>query len=105
MAKLEYNYDTDMFKLLDTYQIRSRLNAQWLANSVKSILLNNYHSKDVLPILADALEEAGCNDDDLLLHLRWGHPGERVSICNVARALFEFFTYHSPVGRDVKTKR
>jgi hypothetical protein len=32
-----------------------------------------------LPILADALEEAGCNDPDILAHCR--QPGEHVRGC------------------------
>jgi hypothetical protein len=34
---------------------------------------------DRLPVLADALEEAGCDNADILVHCRW--PGEHVRGC------------------------
>jgi hypothetical protein len=40
---------------------------------------------DRLPVLADALEEAGCTDADILAHCR--HPGEHVRGCWVVDAL------------------
>ena len=42
-------------------------------------------SFDLLPILADALEDAGCSDQDLLDHLRG--PGPHVRGCWVVDAL------------------
>jgi hypothetical protein len=40
---------------------------------------------DRLPVLADALEEAGCHDDDMLAHCR--QPGEHVRGCWVVDLL------------------
>ncbi len=41
--------------------------------------LNDHRAFDRLPILADALEEAGCRDADILGHCR--EPGEHVRGC------------------------
>ncbi len=56
-------------------------NPAWLTPTVVSIASAIYAERafDRLPILADALEEAGCADADLLLHGR--QPGEHVRGC------------------------
>ncbi len=41
---------------------------------------------DRMPILADALEEAGCTNIDILTHCR--QPGEHVRGCWVVDAIF-----------------
>ncbi len=53
----------------------------WLTPTVVSIADALYRDRafDRLPILADALAEAGCTDADLLLHCR--QPGEHVRGC------------------------
>jgi hypothetical protein len=53
----------------------------WLTPTVVAIAEAIYRDRafDRLPILADALEEAGCTDADLLLHCR--QPGEHVRGC------------------------
>ena len=53
----------------------------WLTPTVVSIAEAIYRDRafDRLPILADALEEAGCTNADLLLHCR--QPGEHVRGC------------------------
>ncbi len=53
----------------------------WFAPTVVSIADALYRDRafDRLPILADALEEAGCTNADLLLHCR--QPGEHVRGC------------------------
>ncbi len=53
----------------------------WLTPTAVSIASAIYEDRafDRLPILADALEEAGCTDADLLLHCR--QPGEHVRGC------------------------
>ena len=53
----------------------------WLTPTVQSIASAIYADRafDRLPILADALEEAGCTDADVLLHCRI--PGEHVRGC------------------------
>ncbi len=45
---------------------------EWLTPTVVSIAQHAYDSRDFagLPILADALEEAGCDNEDVLRHLR-----------------------------------
>jgi hypothetical protein len=46
----------------------------WLAPIVKQLATAIYEDRDFdrLPILADALEDAGCNQPDILSHLRSG---------------------------------
>ena len=53
----------------------------WLTPTVRSIAGAIYNDRafDRLPILADALEEAGCTNADVLLHCR--QPGEHVRGC------------------------
>lgn len=53
----------------------------WLTTTVQSIASYIYQDRafDRLPILADALEEIGCTNADVLLHCR--QPGEHVRGC------------------------
>ncbi len=53
----------------------------WLTPTVQSIAAAIYEDRafDRLPILADALEEAGCTDADMLLHCR--QPADHVRGC------------------------
>jgi hypothetical protein len=53
----------------------------WLTPTVRALAQGVYEERafDRLPILADALEEAGCADPDLLGHLRG--PGPHVRGC------------------------
>ena len=53
----------------------------WLTPTVQAIAAAIYQDRafDRLPILADALEEAGCTNADVLLHCR--QPGEHVRGC------------------------
>ena len=60
------------------------LNAAWLAwndGTVPKLAQAIYDERafDRLPVLADALEEAGCHDPDILAHCR--QPGEHVRGC------------------------
>jgi len=56
-------------------------NPTWLTSIVQSLATAIYDDKafDHLPILADALQEAGCDNDDILNHLRG--PGPHVRGC------------------------
>ena len=58
-----------------------RRDPNWLTPTVQSIAAAIYEDRtfDRLPILADALEEAGCTNADVLLHCR--RPGEHVRGC------------------------
>jgi hypothetical protein len=55
--------------------------ARWLTNAVVALAAGIYDDRafDRLPILADALEEAGCTDADILGHSRG--PGPHVRGC------------------------
>jgi hypothetical protein len=46
--------------------------AAWRTSDVMTIARNMYESRDfsAMPILADALQDAGCDDDDILRHCR-----------------------------------
>jgi hypothetical protein len=63
------------------------LDLAWLTPAVVGIAQRIYEEGDfaALPVLADALEEAGCTDADILTHCRWG--GEHVRGCWVVDAL------------------
>jgi len=54
---------------------------RWLTSTVKALATAIYENRrfEDLPILADALEDAGCNQQDILGHLRGG--GEHVRGC------------------------
>ncbi|MBL8793030.1 MAG: hypothetical protein JNM56_03935 [Planctomycetia bacterium] len=53
----------------------------WLTSTVTSLAQGIYDERtfDCLPILADALEDAGCDNADILNHCR--QPGEHVRGC------------------------
>jgi hypothetical protein len=54
---------------------------EWHANTIPNLARSIYHDRAFhhLPILADALEEAGCNDSSILDHCR--QPGEHFRGC------------------------
>lgn len=66
---------------------RVSLDSSWLTPSSKQFAQAIYDDRafDRLPILADALEEAGCTNADLLAHCR--EPGEHVLGCWVVDLL------------------
>ena len=53
----------------------------WLTSTVVALARSIYDERafDRLPILADALQDAGCDSDDVLAHLR--DPQEHVRGC------------------------
>ena len=53
----------------------------WWTETVVSLARRIYESRDfaAMPVLADALEDAGCEDDDILTHCRG--PGPHVRGC------------------------
>jgi hypothetical protein len=57
------------------------LDPSWLTTTAKQLAKSIYQDRafDRLPILADALEDAGCNQPDILGHLRSG--GEHCRGC------------------------
>jgi hypothetical protein len=59
----------------------------WLTGNVVGVAQAIYTDRafDRLPILADALEDAGCDNADILNHCR--HPGEHVRGCWVVDLL------------------
>ena len=63
------------------------LNRSWLTSTVTSLAQAIYTDRtfDHLPILADALEDAGCTDADILAHCRGG--GEHCRDCWVVDLL------------------
>jgi hypothetical protein len=52
---------------------------RWLSSHVLDLARTMYDSRDfaAMPILADALQEAGCEDADVLAHCRGGGPHVR----------------------------
>jgi hypothetical protein len=63
------------------------LNPSWLAPTVLTLANGIYEEKafDRMPILADALQDAGCDNEDILNHCR--QPGEHVRGCWVVDLL------------------
>ena len=57
------------------------LDPSWLTSTVLALAQQKYDSRDfsAMPILADALQDAGCENSDLLNHCR--EPGEHVRGC------------------------
>jgi len=57
------------------------LDPAWLTGTVTSLAQAIYDERafDRLPILADALEDAGCTNQDILAHCR--QPGEHCRGC------------------------
>jgi len=59
------------------------LSPSWLTSTVLALATGIYDEKafDRMPILADALQDAGCENEDILNHCR--QPGEHVRGCSV----------------------
>jgi hypothetical protein len=57
------------------------INPSWLTSTVFTLAQQIYDSRDfsAMPILADALQDAGCDNEDILDHCR--QPGEHVRGC------------------------
>lgn len=60
--------------------------SSWLTSTVLSLVrdISNERAFSAMPILADALQDAGCDNDDILNHCR--QPGEHVRGCWVVDA-------------------
>jgi hypothetical protein len=56
-----------------------RVDPSWLSPNVREMSTHIYEANDfgVMPMLADALQEAGCDHDDILNHCREGGPHVR----------------------------
>jgi hypothetical protein len=57
------------------------LSPDWRTDTAVAIARQTYDSRDfsAMPILADALQDAGCDNDDILAHCRG--PGPHVRGC------------------------
>jgi hypothetical protein len=57
------------------------LDPTWLTPTVTQLAIAIYHDRsfDRMPVLADALSDAGCDNEDILNHLR--QPGVHVRGC------------------------
>jgi hypothetical protein len=61
---------------------RIRFQKKWVSQHVRELaqtIYDNDESRDLLPILADALEEAGCTGEAILKHCR--EPGQHFRGC------------------------
>lgn len=84
-----YSQATDPFiNHLTEDTIEKMIDASWLSGDVARIACRRLSHADT-PYLADALEEAGCTDDAMLLHLRQAHQGKdrALGLCSVAEAI------------------
>jgi hypothetical protein len=64
-------------------------NPSWRTSTVLTLARHMYDSRDftAMPILADALQDAGCDNEDILNHCR--QPGEHVRGCFVVDLVLE----------------
>lgn len=55
------------------------IDPRWLTSNVADLVNANYTERafDRMPILADALMDAGCDDEEIIAHCRGKKPGER----------------------------
>jgi hypothetical protein len=76
-------YDSFRYPFGSAKAIRSALTADpsWLTSTVLALAEGIYQERafDRMPILADALQDAGCDNEDILSHCR--QPGEHVRGC------------------------
>ncbi len=65
----------------------TNLNPDWITSTVESLARTIYEDRafDRMPILADAMEEAGCDNAEILQHCR--EPGVHVRGCWVVDLL------------------
>src|SRR5580700_456177 len=63
------------------------LDPSWLTSTVLALAQQMYDSRDFspMPILADALQDAGCDNEEILIHCR--QPVEHVRGCFVVDLL------------------
>lgn len=85
IEKKESRHQTNLLRCIIGSPFRPvTTDSAWLAwnqGTVQNIAQAIYDERafDLMPILADALEEAGCDNDDILAHCR--QPGEHVRGC------------------------
>ena len=76
----EKRQQTALLRDLVTYPFNSMsLDPAWLTSTVLQLAYGIYEEKafDRMPILADALQDAGCDNADILSHSRWSGPHVR----------------------------
>jgi hypothetical protein len=58
--------------LINQYGVSEKLDPAWLTSDVVALARGIYEERafDRMPILADALQDAGCDNDDVLTHCR-----------------------------------
>ena len=78
-TELQCEFVRDVFGYMPFRSVT--LNPAWLTSTVQYLSAAIYEERafDRLPIMADALEEAGCTSDEILRHCRQG--GEHVRGC------------------------
>lgn len=74
----------------------------WLTPAVQGIAETIYNTRDFsgMPVLADALEEAGCDNWDMLSHCR---GLQRCSVC-LGIGVHPAFEFNPPLSRPVQVK-
>jgi hypothetical protein len=87
-----YHFDSQAIVVRDIFGNPFRpvtLNPAWRTSNVSALAQSIYDDRafDRLPILADALEDAGCDNADILNHCR--QPGEHVRGCWVVDLVLE----------------
>ncbi|MBN9517038.1 hypothetical protein J0H58_00740 [bacterium] len=65
--------------LEDIGQLAVAFNPSWRTEAVVGLARGMYESRDFapMPVLADALEDAGCDQPDILAHCRGDRPHVR----------------------------
>jgi hypothetical protein len=86
-------YSRDKFWRMETHEIALMIDQSWLTPDVVRILGDQtLMDPEELKVLADALEDAGCRDEEILYHLRFAHAGPFG--CNVAMIMRDVAMAH-----------
>ena len=79
-SETEASYQADLLRDIFGNPFRPvTIDASWLTSDVLALARGIYDERafDRMPILADALQDAGCNNDDVLRHCRGGNAHVR----------------------------
>jgi len=80
LADVEYQHQADLLRCVVASPFRPvAFNPAWTTSTVVALAQGMYAERDfsAMPILADALQDAGCDNDDILNHCRGAGPHVR----------------------------
>jgi hypothetical protein len=85
----DFDVNLDSTEAIPAHGERIIVDPKWLTAAVVGLanVIINDRAFERLPILADALEEAGCNNTDILNHCRFRGPSPHLRTCWVVDLL------------------